>query len=87
VARLRVIPLMLYSPATNLLIRPMTLTYDIFKLAGNGERVWLETAETLDAAMARAHSLRENFPGEYLLVSQGTGKQIRLSAAGGIHRS
>ena len=64
----------------------MTSTYDIFKIAGNGERVWLETVQTLDAAMQRVSSLRANFPGDYLLVSQGTGKQIRLSAAGGIHR-
>jgi len=65
----------------------MTSTYDIFKVAGNGERVWLEAVETLDAAMVRATSLRENFPGEYLLVSHTTGKQIRLTSEGGIHRS
>jgi hypothetical protein len=64
----------------------MTSTYDIFKIAGNGERVWLEAVSNLDAAIARANALQINFPGEYLLVSQSTGKQIQVTAAGGIHR-
>ena len=65
----------------------MSSIYDIFKLAGNGEQVLLETVQDLEQAIARANSLQRNFPGEYLLVSHSTGKQIRISANGGIHRS
>ena len=65
----------------------MTPIYDVYKVAGNGEAVWLEAVPTLDAAMSRVGSLQENFPGEYLLVSQGTGKRIQVTAAGAIHRS
>ena len=61
--------------------------YDIFKMAGNGEPVWLETRSPLDAALARVTELQENFPGEYVLVSQSTGKRIQVTASGGIHRS
>ena len=65
----------------------MTSVYDIFKMTGNGEQVWLEAVQNLEAAMRRASALQKNFPGEYLLISQGTGKTIRLGANGGIHRS
>ena len=65
-------------------IEPM---YDIVKVAGNGEPVWLEALSPLDAALARVTALQESFPGEYLLVSQGTGKRIQVTASGAIHRN
>lgn len=61
--------------------------YDIFKMAGNGEPVWLEARSPLDAALARVTELQDNFPGEYLVVSQGTGKRIQVTATGALHRS
>ncbi len=48
----------------------------VFKIAGNGEPVLLESTRTLDAAVAWVVSLRELFPGEYLILSEATGKRI-----------
>ncbi len=62
----------------------MSLLFHVFKLAQNGEPVLLEEAQDLDAAMARVMSLRESFPGEYLVVSQATGSRIVFTSNGGI---
>jgi hypothetical protein len=63
----------------------MSPGFDVFKVAQNG--VPLEAAEDLDVAISRAIGLRENFPGEYLIASQATGRQIVFTANGGIKRS
>jgi hypothetical protein len=60
--------------------------FDIFKIAQNGEDVWLEAAESLDAATARVNALRESAPGDYMILSQSTGKRIVFTARGGIKR-
>jgi hypothetical protein len=60
--------------------------FDIFKIALNGEYVWLEAAQSLDAATARVVALRESFPGDYIVLSQGTGKRIVFTARGGMKR-
>jgi hypothetical protein len=65
----------------------MSLVFDVFKLAQNGEPVLLEGAKNLDAAITRVIALRENFPGEYLIVSQATGRRIVFTSNGGIKRS
>jgi len=60
--------------------------FDIFKIAQNGEHVWLEAAQSLDTATARVNALRETAPGDYLILSQSTGKRIVFTARGGIKR-
>ena len=60
--------------------------FDIFKIAQNGQRVWIEAAQSLDAATARVVALRESAPGDYLILSQSTGKRIVFTARGGIKR-
>ena len=65
----------------------MSLQFEVFKLAQDGAPVLLEAAENLDAAIAQVIALRENFPGQYLIVSRGTGKRILFTANGGIKRS
>jgi len=64
----------------------MVQHFDIFKIAQNGERVWLEAAQALDAATARVYALRESFPGDYMILSQRTGKRIVFTARGAMKR-
>jgi hypothetical protein len=64
----------------------MPQPFDIFKIAKDGEAVWLEAAETLDAATARVNALREIVPSDYMILSQRTGKRIIFTARGGIRR-
>ena len=64
----------------------MSLSFDIFKLAQDGVPVLLDAADNLDAAIAHVIALRDNFPGQYLIVSRGTGKKILFAASGGIKR-
>jgi hypothetical protein len=56
--------------------------FNVFKVAGNGEPVFVEVAQTLTAARARVIGLQEWFPGNYLIVSQATGKRILFTSAG-----
>jgi hypothetical protein len=64
----------------------MLQQFDIFKIAQNGEYVWLEAAQRLDTATARVVALRESFPGDYIVLSQRTGKRIVFTARGGMKR-
>jgi hypothetical protein len=50
--------------------------FDVFKIAGNGEPILVEGDPTLDAAVVRVVGLRACFPGEYMIVSQATGRRI-----------
>ena len=60
--------------------------FGVFKIAGNGEPVLLEGTRSLDAAVARVVGLREWFPGEYLIVSQASGKRIVFTERGIVER-
>jgi hypothetical protein len=55
----------------------MGVLFDVFKIAQNGTPVF-EAAQNLDVAISRVSTLRENSPGEYVIVSQATGRQIKL---------
>jgi hypothetical protein len=61
--------------------------FDLFKIAGNGEPILIETTQDLKAAVTLVSSLRKNFPGDYLIVSQATGKRILFTSRGEIRRS
>jgi hypothetical protein len=64
----------------------MPQPFDIFKIPQDGEPVWIEAAETLEAATARVNALRESVPCDYMILSQRTGKRIVFTARGGIKR-
>jgi len=63
------------------------MSFDVFKLAQNGVPVLLEGTQDLDAAITRVIALRETFPGEYVIVSQATGRRILFTSKGGIKRT
>jgi hypothetical protein len=65
----------------------MSHPFDIFKLSKTESPVLLEAADNLDAAIWRVIALRETRPGEYLIVSQATGRKILFSCNGGIKRT
>lgn len=60
--------------------------FDIFKMGRDNEPIWLESAQTLDAAMGRVESLRAKTPAEYVILSQKTRKKITITALGAIKR-
>ena len=47
--------------------------FDIFKVAGDGQPVWVESSLTLDDANARIQELGQVFPGLYIIHSKKTG--------------
>jgi hypothetical protein len=49
--------------------------FDVFKIDGNGEPILVEAIPSLEDAMGRVLVLRENLPGDYIVVSQITGKK------------
>ena len=61
--------------------------FDVFKIGGNGEPILLEAVQNLEDAMGRVIVLREGLPGDYVVVSQITGKKISFTANGGIQRT
>ncbi len=61
--------------------------FDVFKIGGNGEPILLEAVQNLEDAMGRVIVLRESLPGDYVVVSQITGKKISFTANGGIQRT
>jgi hypothetical protein len=65
----------------------MGVLFDVFKFAQNGTLVFVEAAQNLDAAISCVNALRENSPGEYVIVSQATGKRILFTSNGGIKRN
>ena len=48
---------------------------DVFKVEADGNLLWLEAAQTLDAAKARIAVLGAKSPGEYVIYSQKTGNK------------
>lgn len=61
--------------------------FDVFKIAGNGEPILIEATKDLKSAVTRVSSLRKSFPGDYLIVSQATGKRTLFTSRGEIRRS
>jgi len=61
--------------------------FDVFKIAGNGEPILIEATKDLKAAVTRVTGLRKSFPGDYLIVSQATGKRILFTSRGEIRQS
>ena len=52
---------------------------DIFKTDSDGSVLWRGAAETLAAAKACIKKLALSAPGEYLLLEQHTGDQVRIT--------
>src|SRR5258707_704757 len=73
------------APAAAEMVEPAT--FDVFKIAPNGEPILVEGASSLDAAVARVVRLGECFPGEYVIASQATGRRILFTRQGIIKRS
>jgi len=61
--------------------------FDVFRISGNGEPILIEGEPTLDTAVARVVGLRACFPGEYMIVSQATGRRVLFTKQGGVRRS
>ena len=52
----------------------MSVFFHVFKVAQNGTPVFVEAAQSLDAAFCSANALRETVPGEYLYRESGNGQ-------------
>jgi hypothetical protein len=64
----------------------MLQLFDIFKIGKDAQPIWVEAAQTLESATARVDLLRQSAPGDYMILSQSTGKRIVFTARGGIER-
>ena len=64
----------------------MSSPFEILRIADN-EGVLIEGAQSLDVAMVRVGDLRQNAPGDYVVVSRVTGKRILFTANGAIRRT
>ena len=53
----------------------MPAPFDIFREQPDGNTYWIEAAEDLEAAKARARVLVEHFPGQYVIVDNATGEK------------
>jgi CheY-like chemotaxis protein len=60
--------------------------FDIFKVAGDGHPVWVQSSLTLDDANARIQTLGLEFAGTYIIHSQKTGYQtvVTVNKTGGL---
>jgi DNA-binding response OmpR family regulator len=60
--------------------------FAIFKVAGDGSPIWVQSSLTLDDANARIQTLGLEFPGTYIIHSQKTGRQtvVTVNKTGGI---
>jgi hypothetical protein len=54
----------------------LSAPFDIFKQQSDGNTYWVERAEDLEDAKARARVLAENFPGQYLVVDNEAGEKF-----------
>jgi hypothetical protein len=59
---------------------PMIQPFDIFRIEKDGGLVWIGTAETMDAAKARATVDCASKPGDFWIVSLKTGNKIEVKA-------
>jgi hypothetical protein len=57
----------------------LSARFDIFRQQPNGN-VWIEGAEDIEAATARARVLAEHFPGHYVIVDNATGDATFIPA-------
>jgi hypothetical protein len=62
----------------------MRLPFCILNVLGDmlddGELQFVEAAQTLDAAKARAQALAELWPGEYVIYDVATGERVSITA-------
>jgi hypothetical protein len=56
--------------------------FDIFKQQPDGNSYWVEAAQDLEAAKARAQILAENFSGQYIIVDNTTGEKLFIGSGG-----
>ena len=54
----------------------MKLGFDIFRRLDDGDPLWLDQADSLDAARKKLASLREFAPGNYFVRDAETGQTI-----------
>jgi len=54
--------------------------FDIFKQQPDGNEYWIEAAQDLETAKARARVLAEAFPGKYVIVDNATGEKIFIGS-------
>jgi hypothetical protein len=57
----------------------LSAPFDIFRQQADGNRYWIEGAEDLEAATARARVLAEHFPGQYFIVDNATGDKTFIT--------
>ena len=60
----------------------MVEPFEIFRVSGDDQPFWLESATALDRAKARVEELGAWNPGEYLIYCDGSGDQISIITAG-----
>jgi hypothetical protein len=56
--------------------------FDIFKQQPDGNDYWVEGAEDLETAIARARVLAETFPGLYVIIDNMTGQKFSIGSGG-----
>jgi hypothetical protein len=59
----------------------LSAPFDIFKQEPDGHEYWVESAEDLETAKARARLLAETFPGQYVIVDNTTGEKHFMRSA------
>ena len=60
----------------------MPASFDIFKKQPDGNDYWVEAAQDLEGAKARAQVLAEHFPGQYIIVDNTTGEKFFIGSGG-----
>ena len=53
----------------------MTPQFDIYKIFGTQNRAWIESAETLSAALVRVQQLSKYLPGQYVVKNTATNEE------------
>jgi hypothetical protein len=54
--------------------------FDIYKVFGKQNRAWIESADTLPAALARIQQLSKHLPGHYLVKNTTTNEEHPIKA-------
>ena len=54
----------------------MTARFDLFQMEADGGVRWCESAETIEDSKARIQQLAAQSPGQYLVLTQGTGAKL-----------
>jgi len=58
----------------------MSAQFDIYKVFGQQNRAWIESAETLPAALARIEQLSKYLPGQYVVKNKSTNEEHPFTA-------